>query len=504
MSEPARTAPLVEWLLSRDLLRGPFVFVDYWASVLELGANGGGAEGEEALVDRHLFRLGLDRPDLELPMRRFYFLMYLVGPLLLPFRSLRRLGRYRVRFRREVGASVMEALTPYRLDLETTAPGRVTVRSGGRPVADDALDPRLIAGFTSLFLVTYKLAIASLLAIVAVAVSGPWLLTTGRLETWLPLWIPIGYPLFAVFLFLVFRDWVTALLDAVPIALGRYLLGLLGASGGWLPFAAALAGLFVLYVAVDWFFVPRPVPPVLMLYRKDARPPAYARPGDAPYWLDGDTYWVWRYLMLSPAEINKFWERDWERVEIWVRADGPEAGALEWVVTDAHYRELWIPYSGLGAPDRLAKHRRRALQHAGDVDPGVWLVEVDAHPVFHTPYVRTVSFIPERDEVHVQSIAHLASSLFARRRRDDPEAYLAALDRLHYETGRDVLGDLPEAIARLAAREVLSTPWRYWRYPLGANRRRARRLYDHGAERRPPPAADSRMQIKAEQMRGIG
>ncbi|MDX1577616.1 MAG: hypothetical protein R3266_03990, partial [Gemmatimonadota bacterium] len=57
--------------------------------------------------------------------------------------------------------------------------------------------------------------------------------------------------------------------------------------------------------------------------------------------------------------------------------------------------------------------------------------------------------------------------------------------------------DLPEAIEPLAVRQLLSLPWRYWRYPLGAQRRRHQRLYDaewHGSA---PPAADPRMQIKA-------
>jgi len=499
VSTAPRFAPLIDWLLEKDLLRGPFVFSDYWSNVLDLGQ--GEDQRADPLVDRKLFRVGLDRPDLELPRRRFYFLMYLVGPLLLPFRGLRRLGRYRVRFRRETGESVRSALEPYRLHLESEAAGRVTVRAGpelgGEVLAQDLLDPRVIAGFTSLFLATYKLAIASLISILLVAVVGPWLITSGRLESVIPFWIPLGFPVLALVLGLLFRDWITGILGALPIIFGRFLVGVLGASGGWVPFAASLAGLFVLYVAIDWLFVPRPVPPVLMLYRAGSVSDEYTRREDAPYWLEGESYWVWRYLMLSPAELNKFWERDWERIEIWVRADGPNAGALEWVVTDAHYRELWIPYSGLGTPERLEKQRARALKHAGEGDPGLWLVEVDAHPVFHTPYVRTVSFIPERDEIHVQSLAHLASSLFARRRRDDPDDYVPALDRLRIETGREILGDIPEFIAHLSAREMLATPWCYWRYPLGAQRRREQRLYDGKGHGELPPASDPRMQIKA-------
>lgn len=499
MSSERRFAPLIDWLLEKDLLRGPFAFSDYWSSVLDLKLHGGAPRNP--LIDRNLFRVGLDRPDLEVPRRRFYFLMYLVGPLLLPFRGLRRLGRYRVRFRRKIGESVLEALEPYRLHLEPGSPGRVSVRAGaaedGEVLASDLLDPRVIAGFTSLFLATYKLAIASLISILLVAAIGPWLITTGRLEAVIPLWIPVGFPALALVLGLLFRDWITGILGALPIIFGRFLVGVLGASGGWIPFAAALVALFLLYVAIDWLFVPRPVPPVLMLYRAGAGTDEYTRAEDAPYWLEGESYWVWRYLMLSPAELNKFWERDWERIEIWVRADGPKAGALEWVVTDAHYRELWIPFDALGNPERLEKQQARALQHAAEGDPGLWLVEVDAHPVFHTPYVRTVSFIPEREEIHVQSLAHLLSSLFTSRRRDDPDDYIPALDRLRIETGSEILGDLPELIAHLSARAMLALPWRYWRYPMGAQRRREPRLYDGQNESELPPVSDPLMQIKA-------
>ncbi len=519
MNDPQRSAPLIDWLIERDLLRGPFVFTDYWASVLGLGH--GSAAPENPHIDRKLFRVGLDRPDLELPRRRFYFLMYLFGPLLLPFRRLRRLGRYRVRFRREVGESVLEALEPYRLELIPRGRGRVDVaapsgrgprqpdaegdsdgegsaspRPEGELLASDLIDPRVLAGFTSLFLATYKMAVASLIAILAVAVAGPWLITTGRVEAVLPYWIPVGFPLVALLLALLFRDWLTGVLGALPIVFGRYLIGLLGADGGWLSFATALVGLYLLYVIVDLLFVPRPVPPVLMLYRSQEH--GYGREDDAPYWLDGGTYWVWRYLMLSPAELNKFWERDWERIEIWVRADGPQAGTLDWVVSDFHYRELWVPYERMGTEERLARQRERALAHSSAGDPGLWLVEMDAHPIFHTPYIRTVSFIPERDEVHVQSLAHLLNSLFSWRRGDDPGDYLPALDRLRIQTGREVLGDLPEVIAPLVSRQLLATPWRYWRYPWGAQRQRPPRVYDAGGARRPPPAADKSMQIKIE------
>jgi hypothetical protein len=257
-----------------------------------------------------------------------------------------------------------------------------------------------------------------------------------------------------------------------------------------------MLALLALLLAADWFFLPRPVPPVLMLYSKDAPARAYERPGDEPYWLEGRTYWVWRYLMLSPAELNKFWERDWERVEIWIRADGPEAGRLEWVVLDAHYRELWIPYERLGSEERIVRQRTAALEHATTGRPGISLVEVDASLIFHTPYIRTVSFLPEAEDIPVRSLWHLLSGLFKRGRRDDPDDYLPTLDLLRLRRGHGILDDIPEAIVPFAARHLLSIPWRYWRYPLGAQRRWNRRLYEQRRSQESPPAADPELQIK--------
>src|SRR5690606_21180702 len=112
-----RESSLVGWLIDQDLLRGPLPFTAYWASVLRL-AGGDRPERERAgLVDRALFRLGVDRPELELPRLRYYLLLFFGGPLLVGLRSFRRLGRYRIRMRSGVGDRVLEALAAYRLDL---------------------------------------------------------------------------------------------------------------------------------------------------------------------------------------------------------------------------------------------------------------------------------------------------------------------------------------------------------------------------------------------------
>ncbi len=490
---------LIRWLLEQRLLRGPYLFIDYWANVLGLGGIVAERTVRDGFVDPALFRLGIDRPDLEIPRLRHALSLFLIGPLLLPFRSFRRLGRYRLRFRRTVGEEARVALDRYRLELTQAGAGRVDVAMNGTTLARDVIDPYLVSGFCSLFWAAYKLAFASLTAIVLVAVLTPGLYATGHLDAILDYWVPVGVPLLAVILYLAYRDWATAILGALPLLLGRYLVSVFEpGSDQWAPFFWSLAGLLALFLAVDTLFLPRPVPPVLLLYTADGPGQPYAREEDAPYWLEGRSYWVWRYLILSPAELNKFWERDWERVDLWIRADGPDAGMLEWVVTDMHYREIWIPYDRLEATPALERHRELARKTAAKGRPGLWLLEVDTDLVVHYPFFRTISFVPETGSaVPARSIIHVITSLWRRAREDDIEPHLRALDHVRLRRGRDILGDLPEVIVRRAARHIVAQPWKYWRYPLGAATPEQARLYGYEHPIPPPPAADPELQIKA-------
>ncbi|HEX7119473.1 MAG TPA: hypothetical protein VF212_11835 [Longimicrobiales bacterium] len=496
----ARTGSLIRWLMEQGLLRGPYLFIDYWANVLGLGGIVAERNVRDGLVDPALFRLGIDRPELEIPRLRHALSLFLGGPLLLPFRSFRRLGRYRLRFRRAVGEEARVALDRHRLVLEPAGPGRVHVSANGATLARDVLDPFHVSGFCSLFWAAYKLPFVTLTAIVLVAVVTPGLYATGHLDAILDYWVPVGVPVLAVFLYLAYRDWTTVLLGTLPLLLGRYLIAVFepGAER-WTPFFWALAGLFTLFLAIDTLFLPRPVPPVLLLYTADGPGRPYAREEDAPYWLEGRCYWVWRYLILSPAELNKFWERDWERVDLWIRGDGPDAGMLEWVVTDMHYREIWVPYDRLEAPATLKRQRELVRRAAAEGRPGLWLLEVDTDLVVHYPFFRTVSFVPETGGggVPARSLRHVITSLWKRAREADVEPYLRALDRVRLRRGRDILGDLPEVVAGRAARHLMAQPWTYWRYPLGAATPEEARLY--GTERpvRPPAAADPELQVKA-------
>ena len=503
-SNHAPSGSLVGWLIEQGLLRGPLPFTDYWASVFRI-AGGERAERErDGLVDRSLFRLGIDRPELELPRLRYYLLLFFAGPLLVALRSFRRLGRYKIRMRSGVGDRVLEALAAYELDLRPARPGRVDVRrparAGGDAVADDLVDPFAMSGFASLFLAAYKLPLAALAGIVLVGVAIPVLHAYGVYEALGTRLVLLGFPLVVLLLFGLFREVGTAILGAVPVVIAALLYWSFGleTSRDWTAFTLWLAVLFGVYLLVDLFFFPRPVPPTLMLYTKQGDGTPYRRPEDAPWWLEGQAYWVWRYLMLTPAEVNKFWERDWERVDLWIRADGPDAGLLDWVVTDGHYRELWTPWSRLGRPETLARLRAeaRAARDAGT--PGTWLMEVDANVIFHTPDLRAVSFLPDEGRVPARRIRHVLRSMWTRLHEPEPAAALARLQTIRLESGPNLLDDLPELIADRAARHILSLPWTHWRYPLGAQRRREALAYETWDRPEALPAADPALQIKLE------
>ncbi len=490
---------LAAWLREHGFLRGPHLYADYWASVLRLPGGIRERVVEAGLVDPALYRLGLDRPDLQLPRLRSYLALFLLGPLLLVLRRFRRLGRYRLGFRSDAGREVQERLAELELEIEPSdvGDGRVDVRGRGLTLAEGILDPRRISGFASLFFATYKLPLATLAGLVLAAVTAPLVHALGVFRPALDLWIPAGFPLLALLLYLAYRDVVTAVLGALPVVIVRYLLPFVrhGSPEGWRTFFLALGGLFLLYLLIDVFFMPRPVPPVLFLFARKGPGRAYEREGDAPWWLEGDCYWVWRYMALTPAEISKFWERDWERVELWIRADGEGAGRLEWIVTDGHYRELWVPGERLTAPDGSDEVAARAAAAGGR--PGLWLLEADADLLFHSPAFRAATFLPEVEGVPARSLRHLAAVFWRRPARDDPAGPRRRLERARIRVGGDVFEDAPEVAAPLIARHLLSAPWRYWRYPLGAATRAESRLYGEHVRAPPPPAADPALQIKA-------
>lgn len=506
MSRPPTIDPprgsLAGWLVDRGLLRGPLLFTDYWASVLRLEGGERAERVRDGLVDPALFRLGIDRPELELPRLRYYLLLFFAGPVLLPFRFFRKLGRYRIRVRSGLGERVLRGLEAFVLDLRPAGSGRVDVHrpvaAGDDLVAPDLIDPLISSGFTSLFLAAYKLPLAAFTGILLVGIATPLLYAGGVFELYGSRVILLGFPLVVLLLLALFRDLVTAVLGAIPVLIAALLYWSLGleTTRDWGAFALWLTALFGAYLIIDLFFFPRPVPPTLFLYTREGDGTPYTSRDDAPWWLDGTAYWVWRYLMLTPAEVNKFWERDWERVDLWIRADGPEAGRLEWVVTDGHYRELWTPYERLGAPETLARLRDEARAARSTGQPGTWLVEVDANLVFHTPVIRAVSYLPDQGRVPSRRIGHLLRSMWTTTREPGAARARERLEEIRLAGASDLFEDLPELLVDRAARHLVSLPWTFWRYPLGANRNRRWRAYEERSSDAALPAADPAMQIK--------
>jgi hypothetical protein len=206
---------------------------------------------------------------------------------------------------------------------------------------------------------------------------------------------------------------------------------------------------------------------------------------------------VWRFVSLTPAELHKFWERDWERVEVWVRADGPDAGTIEWIVEDFHFRELWIPYERAASRKGVGRHRRVLADLRQDPRRNAaWVVEVDTHLVGHAPEIRGIFLLPLRHGWRRARLRQLARSLRIQVESDRPRDYRDMVRRLRL-SGDDFLSDIPEHLRWLALQRLLATPWRYWRYPRGANRGARALLYSQPAPPSPPLATEPELQLKA-------
>lgn len=149
-----------------------------------------------------------------------------------------------------------------------------------------------------------------------------------------------------------------------------------------------------------------------------------------------------------------------------------------------------------GAPRAVTRRRRsRARPPGAEGRAGSWLLEADADPLFHTPFTRAVSRVPEEERFPARMVAHLMRALRKQAESDDPNGFRDAMERVELRPGGPVFGDAPEAASRLVARRPLARPWRFWRYPVGAATGVEQRL--HGATRRPspPPAGDPSLPV---------
>lgn len=489
-------------MLKANLGTGPFVFCDYWASVIGLRSVVNRRLLGKGLVSLETFKRGLDRPRAKLPNFKYYLLAFILGPGMIPYKMaidfavlLRSKGRGKV-----VG-KVDAMLEKFKLRMEPDADDdmwvNVCASEGG--VGEKVLNPERLSVASSLFYPTYKIIIAAVLVLSFTVIAAYVLPRIELPAIGLDLFSTLSYAILFAILILLFRDIATAIIAPLPVFALLYLSKV---SGNPLTFVLASLCIALVFYLVDMFFIPRPMPPALFLYVNDPANPLYPyENGHAPYWLEGRCYWVWRFLTLAPAEIHKFWEKDWERVEVWVRADqGESAGRIEWVVTDIHYRELWFNYARLATRKQAERQTERLSRFlAGGESELVWVAELDMDLVFHTPFIRGI-FLSERKETGriPGALTRVVRAAWVRSSRDKFKKFRPMLDELDLER-QDFLEDVPEHFRNIALRQLITLPWSYWRYPLGAARSLKVNLYDpQGALiASQEPAADPHYQLKS-------
>lgn len=476
---------------------GPFLFCDYWASVLNLR----GIVNLEALsaagMSLELFRKILNRPAAGLPRLGYHILTSLLKPFLVIARLLMRLA----------GASRKQPTAPYdreamrsllidhSLTVQPKRGGLADVFSDGDAIGSDIVNPFRLRGSSSMFFARYKVFLASLVALGYGALIGPVSGLFGAENVLVPYLGVLSYPIVLLILWFMFDDLLTATVAPLPLIAIRMIIR---GSHGFEGFVLAVVGTGLVLYLVEWFFIPRSLPPALYLYVNDKDSGYFPyKPGHEPYWLDGRYYWVWRFVTLAPAELMKFWEKDWERLEIWIRADGEKRGRIEWIVTDWHYRELWFRYESLTLKYAQQIHDITLRRSLDSDDLLTWVVEIDMDLVFHSPVVRGI-YIAAGGRLSIgRRIASILSVIFSKRPLEDPERHKRGLELLEIQ-GSEFLADVPEHFRTTAMRRLLSLPWSYWRFPRGVKSRRTLFVYSgsEGSQTGPDLASDQRFQIK--------
>jgi hypothetical protein len=476
---------------------GPFLFCDYWASVLNLRDIVNLKSLSEAGLSLELFRKILNRPSAALPRFGYFILASITTPFVALFRGILRIAGIRKKQRdmpydRD---AMRNLLLKHALKVEARGGGLVDVFYDGRQVASQVVDPLRVRASSTMFFARYKIFLASLVAIGYGALIGPVSSLFGAEHVLLPYLGVLSYPIVLVILYFMFNDLLTATVAPLPLIAIRMIIRI---GQGFQGFVIAAVGVaFVLYL-VEWFFVPRSLPPALYLYVNDQDSQHYPyKPGHEPYWLSGKYYWVWRFVTLAPAELIKFWEKDWERVEIWMRADGQTRGRIEWIVTDWHYRELWFRYERFTGKISREIQEKILRTHIDSINPLTWVIEMDMDLVFHSPVVRGIYLAPGKKLSLWRRLHSILSVIFTMRAQEDPEKHKRSLELLEIQ-GSEFLEDLPEHFRAAATRRLLSLPWSYWRFPRGVRSRRALFVYGGAGDLDGGPelASDRRFQIK--------
>ena len=476
---------------------GPFVFCDYWASVLNLKD----IVNLDALTRMGLslegFRKILNRPAAALPKLGYFLLASLLKPFVVLFFAILRLFGYcRTRSIEPYQRDAMrQILYKHALEIKPRSGGMADIVSDGNVVASGIINPLRLQASCSMFFARYKVFLASLVALGYGALIGPISSLFGAGHSLVPYLGVLSYPIVLLILWLMFDDLLTAVVAPLPLIVIRMIIR---AGQGFQGFVVAIVGTALVLYLVEWFFIPRSLPPALYLYVNDpdSRYFPYRR-GHEPYWLEGKYYWVWRFVTLAPAELIKFWEKDWERLELWIRADGDKRGSIEWIVTDWHYRELWFRYERLVGRLALETHRD-LLANERDSDSYLrWIVDVDMDLVFHSPVVRGIHLVKGRRLSLGRRFLSILGAIFRRRLSEDPEQHKRRLELLEIQ-GSEFLDDVPEHFRTMATRKLLSMPWSFWRFPRGVKSRRTFFVYGGSDSLRDGPelASDPRFQIK--------
>ena len=476
---------------------GPFLFCDYWASVLELDDIVNLKALSRAGLSLEILRKILNRPTAGLPRLGYYMLATVLKPVVVIVRGILRLVGRMPGARKPLydQGAMRSVLLERALDLRPKAKGGADVYSEGERIAADLVNPLRLRASASMFFARYKVFLGTGVALGYGALIGPIASLFGHENALVPYLGALFYPVVLLILWIMFDDLLTATVAPLPLIAISYTVRI---GHGFKGFVIAVLLIGLILYLVEWFFIPRSLPPALYLYDNDPKSRFFPyRPGHEPYWLEGKFYWVWRFVTLAPAELIKFWEKDWERLEVWVRADGEKRGRIEWIVSDWHYRELWFEYERFTRSGARQIHDR-ILDADLESDRRVtWVVELDMDLVFHSPVVRGIYIARGKRLSFGRRVVSIFSAIIRKRAKDRPEKYARNLDMFEIQGGR-LLHDMPEHFRMAGVRRLLSMPWAYWRFPHGVNTSRKAFVYgaSGSAGSEPQPASDRKFQIK--------
>jgi hypothetical protein len=481
----------------RRRFEGPFLFCDYWASVLNLREIVNLSALSATGLSLEVYRKILNRPAAGLHRLGFYIVKALVTPWLALWRLVAKAVRPGARVPETIydRDEMRNLLTEYALRVDPKPGGLADLYAGGKQIASDVINPLKLAASSSMFLARYKVFLASAMALG----YGAFVHYVERLlhveNVLVPYLGVLFYPIVLVILWLMFDDILTASVAPLPVIAIRIIIR---GSHGFEGFVVAVVCTALVLYLVEWFFIPRSLPPALYFYINDDTSPSFPyKPGHQPYWLAGKHYWVWRFVTLAPAEMLKFWEKDWERLEIWVKADGEERGKIEYVVTDVHYRELWFKYESLVGRRAMEYHSEILKRHRERDQALTWVVDMDMDLVFHSPSVRGI-YAASGSRLSVgRRVAALFSIIFRKKLSENPEQYKRRLEVLEI-AGDPFLEDIPEHLRAVVTRRLLSSPWSYWRFPRGVKSARNFSVYEgrSALEFEPELASDPKYQVK--------